>query len=124
MIRAISGAVFAAIALIACGSKETAEPEREYGAASTNPALASLPATVEGALDMTLGEGTEEEDGSDVAFGSLVVGKEELYIQVASKLLDATGLPPDGGKVRATISSKEDLGDDMTQYRITALEKL
>jgi hypothetical protein len=73
---------------------------------------------------MTLGEGNEEADGTDMAFGALAVGKDDLYIQVDSKLLDSAGLPPDGGKVRATIGSRDDLGDGMFQYTITALEKL
>jgi hypothetical protein len=124
MIRSIALVAMAAIALMACGSKQAVEPENDFGEASTNPVLASFPATVEGVLDMSLGEGSEEEDGTDMAFGGLVVGKEDLYIQVDSKLLDSAGLPPEGGRVRATIGSRDDLGDGMFQYRITALEKL
>jgi hypothetical protein len=123
MIRSIAIVASVALALVACGS-DLPDSGAKFGEASTNTALASLPATVEGVLDMSLGEGNEEEDGTDMAFGGLAVGKDELYIQVDSKLLDSAGLPPDGGKVRATIGSREDLGNGMFQYTITAVEKL
>jgi hypothetical protein len=114
----------AAALLVACGSGGSAVGEAEFADTSSNPALASLPANVEGTLDMSLGEGNDEEDGADMLFGSLVVGREDLYIQVDSRLLDTAGIPPEGARVRATIGSKEDLGSNMTQYTITALEKL
>jgi hypothetical protein len=124
MIRSITLAALAAAALVACGSKEAVESETKFGEVSANPVLEALPATVEGVLDMSLGEGSEDEEGADMAFGGLVVGKENLYIQVDSKLLESMGLPTEGAKVRATIGSRDDLGHGMFQYRITALEKL
>jgi hypothetical protein len=116
--------VVAGMALAACGSSESGGREGKLGDQSANPALASLPATVEGFLDMSLGEGSDEEDGSETLWGGLTVGQEDLYIQVDSKLLDAAAIPAEGAKVRATIGSKDDLGGGMVHYRITALEKL
>ena len=110
--------------LVACGSGESTDAESEFAGTSANPALALLPATVEGTLDMSLGEGNDEADGTEMLFGGLVVGKEDLYIQVDSRLLESAGIPAEATKVRATIGAKEDLGEDMTQYTITKLEKL
>jgi hypothetical protein len=106
--------------LAACGAKPE---EPEITGASKNPALATLPATVEGLLDMSLGEGDDDDDGVDMLYGGLTLGNEDLFIQVDARLLDEAGIG-EPTRVRATIGSSIRDGHDQTTYTITALTKL
>lgn len=95
---------FIAVMLVACGSREPGPSSNNFGEASANPALASLPATVEGELDMSLGEGDDGEGDAAMLFGGLKVGQEDLYIQVSEGLLAAAGISQEVTRVRATIA--------------------
>jgi hypothetical protein len=112
------GVLLAVLALTACGAKEPA-------ASSTAVAVpATLPASVEGFLTYSEGEGDEAHDGvAETSYGSLKVGGEELLVEVESSLLKAAAIEPDGAKVRATLGSKTGEGKDAV-YLVTAVSKL
>ena len=107
------------LALSACGSRE-----QSVSASSPTPALASLPATVEGMLVVDVAEGDVDDEGtSEFNFGTLTVGDDEFLVEVGGSLLQSAGVPETGANVRATLGSKtEQYG--ATTYRITSLSRL
>jgi hypothetical protein len=115
--------IWAVLVLAGCGSggADGADPASSSHLAGS---LASLPATVEGTLNMSAGEGDEDEHGQEVLFGMLTVAGKEYYVEVAPALVDAASIAEEIVKVRATLGSKQDLGGGVVQYSITALEKL
>jgi hypothetical protein len=115
----------AMVSLVSFGSALSGcESQEQAAAKAAVAALHSLPATLEGELDMSVGEGDDSEDDVEMLYGFLTVGEEELYIQVDSRLLDSAGISTESARVRATIGSKEDLGHDMIHYTITSLTRL
>lgn len=107
-----------------CGTRE----ESGTAAHSRDVDLSTLPLTVEGTLVADVGEGDVDEDGdggeySEVNFGTLTVGGEEILVQVSGSVLRSANLPEAEGEVRATIGSKSsEYG--ATYYEITELERL
>lgn len=94
---------------------------------STTVDLSSLPVTLEGMLVADIGEGDVDEDEggggySEVNFGTLTVGSEEILVQVSGDVLRSANLPEAQGKVRATIGSKSDEYGP-TYYQITSIER-
>jgi hypothetical protein len=116
-------AMFAAVMLSACGAGSPKGAAAEAGGQSA-ASLASLPATVEGTLDMSAGEGDEDEGGQEVLFGVLNVSGQDHYVEIAPALVGAAAITEDIAKVRATVASKQDLGNGVISYTVTALEKL
>jgi hypothetical protein len=110
------------LAVAACGSKEV----NDSRSASDAPSVASsaLPVTVQGEIDMSLGEGSEDESGGEMLFGSLAVGDEDLYIQIDEKILEAAKITTEPTRVRATVGSKQDIGSGITHYTITEISRL
>jgi hypothetical protein len=107
-----------------CGTRE----EAGTTAGDAGVDLSNLPLTVEGMLVADVGEGDVDEDGdggeySEVNFGTLTVGGEEILVQVSGSVLKAANLPEAEGKVRATIGSKSS-ESGATYYEITDLERL
>ena len=105
----------------ACGSQD--EPAAADGDAAPT-ALATLPATLEGELTISVSEGDVDEgsEWSDINFGDLTVDGEEIAIEVTGDVLAASGIPADfeTARVRATIRGKSQFDN----YEITKLEKL
>jgi hypothetical protein len=114
----------AAAMLVACGGNApTEEVDEDAGPAefSSKP----LPATVVGLIDMSLGEGNDPDEGEpEMLYGSLLVGKEDLYIQADAAMLESSGIAQEPTRVRATIQSKEDLGHGMIHYKVISVDKL
>ena len=77
MSRMFVFAFCAAVMLSACGSKSSGS--KNDAGASPATSLASLPATVEGTLDMSAGEGDEDDGGHEVLFGMLTVDGAEIF---------------------------------------------
>jgi hypothetical protein len=117
-------AVVMAAMLIGCGSSsptEEVDDDAGPGEFSSKP----LPATVVGVIDMSLGEGNDPDQGEpEMLYGSLLVGKEDLYIQADAAMLESSGIEQEPTKVRATIQSKEDLGHGMIHYKVISVDKL
>lgn len=116
-------AVWMAAMLAACGSSGPTE-EADEDAGPSEFSSKPLPATVVGTIDMSLGEGSDMEDGTEMLFGSLLVGEEDLYIQADAAMLESSGIEQEPAKVRATIQSKEDLGHGMIHYTVISVDKL
>jgi hypothetical protein len=116
--------VIAALVGISAGCSSSDEPAKKQTASSVD--LSSLPVTVEGMLVADVGEGDVDEDGGDeyseINFGTLTVGSEEIMVQVSGSVLRSASLPEGGGKVRATLGSKSD-EYGATYYEITRLER-
>lgn len=113
-----------ALLLVACGSSSS-----DPSSASPSPALASLPATLDGAFAAIAGG--IEPDGSEYFLGGLSVRGEEVSVKVGKAVVDSVGmLPSDGGlpttggaKIRATLDSKNDfLGEPV--YVVSAMQRL
>lgn len=126
-IKLFATVFFTACLLVACGSSEPGGHAAAPSAASSpasSPVLSSLPATVEGDLEINVAEGDVEEGGaSEFNFGTLTVNGNEISVQVSGSLLQSANLPNDSGRVRATLGSKDaQFGGDF--YTITALKKL
>jgi hypothetical protein len=104
----------------ACGSQDAAAP------AGASAKLASLPATVEGELSVSVAEGDtdDESEHSDINFGDIVVDGEMIAIEVSGDVLAAAGIPADfeSAKVRATLSGKSQY--DAETFVVSKLEKL
>jgi hypothetical protein len=105
-----------------CGSSaDTASA----GAAATAK-LATLPATLEGELSVSVGEGDTEEAGeqSQYNFGDLTVDGEVIAVEISGDVLAAAGVPADADKarVRATLSGKSQF--DAGTFVVSRLEKL
>ena len=116
--------VLAATLLAACGAREADEPSQDAAAV---PALATLPATVEGFLEWDASVGEDEENNEsrglgETSMGTLKVGDHELFVEAETKVLEAAGIPVEGAQVRATLGSRE--GDDDPIYLITAVTRL
>ena len=116
--------ILAASLLAACGAREADAPSNDAVAV---PALATLPATVDGFLqwDDAVGEDAENNEGrglGETSMGTLKVGDHELFVEAETRVLEAAGIPLDGAKVRATLGSKE--GDDDPIYLITSVTRL
>lgn len=110
--------------MAACGSRESGPSGESAGGVD----LTSLPVTLEGMLAADVGEGDVDEDSeggeySEINFGTLTVGSEEILVQVSGDVLRAANLPQAQGQVRATIGSKSD-DYGATYYEITTLERL
>ncbi|HEX5160622.1 MAG TPA: hypothetical protein VFV88_02810 [Steroidobacteraceae bacterium] len=121
--------LLAATLLAACGAREAAAPSKDAPShdAAAIPALASLPATVEGFLEWDDSVGEDEEDNQsrglgETSMGTLKVGETELFVEAETQVLQAAGIPVKGAQVRATLGSKE--GDDNPIYLITAVTRL
>lgn len=65
----------------------------------------------------------DDDDYSEVSFGSLTMGDEEIPVQVSGLVLRSARISPDGGHVRATLSSKSD-EYGYTYYQISSLSRL
>lgn len=104
----------------ACGSQD--DTAATGGAADAT--LATLPATIEGELTVSVSEGDVEEEGeqSELNFGDLTVDGEVIAIEVGGDVLAAAGIPADfeSARVRATISGKSQFDN----YVVSKLEKL
>jgi len=116
--------ILAATLLAACGAREAEAPSSD---AVPIPALASLPATVEGFLEWDASVGEDEENNEsrglgETSMGTLKVGDHELFFEAETKVLEAAGIPVEGARVRATLGSRE--GDDDPIYLITAVTRL
>jgi len=86
--------------------------------------MITLPATVEGTFSISVEKGDVDDQGvSEVNFGTLAVNGVEHLVQVSGKVLSAARIPRDGGRVRATLSSRTDQYGAPT-YIITEMEKL
>jgi hypothetical protein len=112
--------VLLAFSLTGCSSGEL--PSSIGGDAPARPA--SLPATLEGMLDVSVTEGDSEEDGGsgEINFGTLTVGHDHYNIEIEQKTLAATGVALDGPtKVRATLGANSQYGED--SYVITVLAR-
>lgn len=98
--------VLLALALVACGSREASS---EGGV----PKKLTLPATVEGVLEIS---GTGE-----VNYGTLTAGKDDYLVEIDQKTLSGSGVAITGStKVRATLGSESQYGDG---YVITSLTR-
>lgn len=108
--------------LAACGSRE-AEVAQDSPEA-VRLAAASLPASFEGKLDLSMVESTEDDDGSQVYIGEFTTGGETVFVLVESHLVSAAGIDDatDGTPVRVTLSAREGSGGDAT-YTISTVEK-
>ena len=116
--------IIAATLLAACGAQDADTPSN---AAAAIPALATLPATVEGFLEWDASVGEDEENNQsrglgETSMGTLKVGDHELFVEAETRVLEAAGVPVEGARVRATLGSKE--GDDDPIYLITAVTRL
>jgi hypothetical protein len=104
-----------------CGSSDPADSKQ----ADTTVDLSSLPVTVEGRLVADVSEGDVDDEGeseySEINFGTLTVGSNEIMVQVSGSVLRSANLPEAGGDVRATLGSKSD-EHGPTYYEITSLE--
>jgi hypothetical protein len=121
--------ILAAIFLAACGPGEADAPSTDASPedAAAIPALATLPANVEGFLvwDASVGEDEEANQGrglGDTSMGTLKVGDHELFIEAETRVLEAAGVPVEGARVRATLGSRD--GDDDPVYLVTAVTRL
>jgi len=117
--------ILAATLFAACSKHEEADAPSKDAAAI--PALATLPATVEGFLEWDASVGEDEENNQsrglgETSMGTLKVGDTELFIEAETKVLEAAGIPVKGAQVRATLGSRE--GDDDPIYLITAVTRL
>jgi hypothetical protein len=105
-----------------CGSGKPADSKQ----AETTVDLSSLPVTVEGKLVADVAEGDVDDEGgseySEINFGTLTVGSEEILLQVSGSVLRSASLPETGGNVRATLGRKSD-EHGATYYEITSLER-
>lgn len=110
------------VLLAACGSREAEMAEDSPPAARL--AAASLPASFEGQLDLSMVESTEDDDGSQVYLGEFTTGGETVFVLVESSLVNAAGIDDatDGTPVRVTLSVREGSGGDAT-YTISTVEK-
>ncbi len=122
MITARLTGLFLILMLAACGSKETS-----LAVGGTQPAtLASVPATLEGELDMSVTEGDAEADGGEgeITFGALRAGGDMYLVEVEEKTLAAAGISVDEVevKVRATLGARSAHLDD--SYVITSLTRV
>lgn len=109
--------VFASCLVAACKS-----PEPETHAASSLPALTTLPATIEGDLEITVSEGDVDENGdAEFNFGTLTVNGNEICVQMSGSILQSASLSNGKGKVSATLGSKEESAEDC--YTVVALKK-
>ena len=115
--------------LSACGAREADAPSKDTPPqdAIAIPALATLPATVEGFLEWDSTVGEDEEDNQsrglgETSMGTLKVGDTELFVEAETKVLQAAGIPDKGAMVRATLGSRD--GDDDPVYLITAVTRL
>lgn len=108
--------------LVACGASEPTESGGT--AAASRSALASLPATVIGNLDIGAGGGGNLEDGTVMSYGSLQVGDENFQVQANADMLESSGIAEGSTRVRTTISSKTSERDGEIQYTIVSLDKL
>lgn len=109
-----------AVCLAGCGVKDQANPATE---AEKKP-LSTLPATVEGFLEISVEEGdVDDDDTSQFNFGTLTVDGEAISFEIDGALLQSAAIPETGARVRATFGSSEDYGG-VTTYKITALEAL
>lgn len=121
--------ILVAMLLVACGAREPAEPSKDAPshAAAAIPALATLPATVEGFLEWDDSVGEDEENNEsrglgETSMGTLKVGDQELFVEAETKVLQAAGVPVKGAMVRATLGSRD--GDEDPIYLITAVARL
>jgi hypothetical protein len=93
-------------------------------AASSSASLATLPVTLEGMFVVSVEKGdVDENDISEVNFGTLTVAGVDHLVQVSGAVLGASGLPRTGGQVRATLGSRTDRYGPPT-YIITAMARL
>lgn len=114
--------VFASLLLVACSNDESGTATTSANLATT---LASLPATIEGELSADVEEGDVGEDGiSEITFGTIAVGEENVDVVIAADVLKSVALPDNVGKVRATLGSVTNEYGGFPYYRVTRLERL
>jgi len=94
---------------------------------SKSPALDAsvvLPATVEGFLIIEASDGNIDAAGtSESNFGTLAVGELDIAVEVSGAVLKPVALPQKGGRVRATLGSRNDeFGFPL--YIVTELRRL
>lgn len=83
-----------------------------------------LPAVVEGEFTVNVMEGDEDPPGyAEHNFGTIDHADKQILVQVSGRVLARSGLPPTGGRARATLGEKTDAYGPAT-YIITELEKL
>jgi hypothetical protein len=113
-----------ALVVIGCGQEETPEQKASETQTPRSSTMITLPATVEGTFSISVEKGDVDDQGvSEVNFGTLAVNGVEHLVQVSGKVLSAARIPRDGGRVRATLSSRTDQYGAPT-YIITEMEKL
>lgn len=106
--------------LAACGGSDPASTEPSAAGA----ALASLPATVEGTVIFDVIEGDDEfGDYANWNFGTLTLGEDEVLVEADGEVLRSLKIPDEGGRVRATVSSRRMEGD-VPMYKITSIQAL
>jgi hypothetical protein len=82
----------------------------------------TLPATLEGNLVIEVPASDIEDNTTQSNFGTLTVGDTQYSVDVPTPVLEKSGLPPEGGEVKATLASGDD-GDGFMVYTVSALEK-
>jgi hypothetical protein len=82
----------------------------------------ALPATLEGTLVIEVPAVEIENNDTQSNYGTLTVDGVEYAVDVPSPVLEKSGLPAEGGAVKATLGSGDD-GDGFMVYTVTALEK-
>jgi hypothetical protein len=120
---ALCVALLCGLLLVGCDPAKS-PPSGSAGPASSSHTLATLPVTLDGVFIVSVEKGdVDENDVSEVNFGTLTVAGVDHLVQVSGAVLRASGLPRTGGKVRATLGSRTDLYGPPT-YIVTAMERL
>ena len=109
--------------LVACGARNSSEVGGAVADVKSRSALASLPASVVGDLDMSSGESGNLEDGTVMLYGSLRVGEEDFSIQANADMLESSGITQESSKVRASISAKTSPHEGGIRYTIISVDK-